>query len=71
MGNISWTDYVRNEEVLHEVMAERNITHTLKRKKGNWIGHVLPRNYLLKHVIEGKIEVRYCPVVQLLPSPEK
>jgi hypothetical protein len=24
--------------------------------KANWIGHVLRMNYLLKHVIEGKIE---------------
>jgi len=28
---------------------------TLKRKKANWIGHILLRNCLLKHVIEGKI----------------
>jgi hypothetical protein len=27
-------------------------------KKGNWIGHILRRNYFLKHVIEGKIEQR-------------
>jgi hypothetical protein len=26
--------------------------------KVNWIGHVLRRNCLLKHVIEGKIEGR-------------
>jgi hypothetical protein len=24
--------------------------------KANWIGHVLLRNYFLKHVIEGQIE---------------
>jgi hypothetical protein len=23
---------------------------------GDWIGHILHRNYLLKHVIEGKLE---------------
>jgi len=27
------------------------------KKKANWIGHILSRNCLLKHVIEGKIEV--------------
>ena len=27
---------------------------TLKRRKDNWIGHILLRNCLLKHVIEGK-----------------
>jgi hypothetical protein len=47
---------VRNEDVLHTVKEERNILHTLKRRKANWIGHILRRNCLLKHVIEGKIE---------------
>ena len=35
----------------------RNILQTIKRRKANWIGHILRRNCLLKHVIEGKIEV--------------
>jgi hypothetical protein len=47
---------VRNEEVLHRVKEERNIVHTIKRRKANWIGHILCRNCLLKHVIEGKLE---------------
>jgi hypothetical protein len=51
---ISWTDRVRNEEVLHRVKEERNIVHIIKRRKANWIGHILHRNNLLKHVIEGK-----------------
>jgi hypothetical protein len=49
---------VRNEEVLHRVNEERNIVHTIKRRKANWIGHSLRRNCLLKHVIEGKLEGR-------------
>jgi hypothetical protein len=49
---------VRNEEVLHRVKEERNIVHTIKRRKANWIGHILRRNCLLKHVIEGKVEGR-------------
>ena len=32
-------------------------TH-IKRRKTNWIGHILCRNCLLKHVIEWKIERR-------------
>jgi hypothetical protein len=51
----SWTDHVRNEEVLHRV-EERNIPLAIKRRKNNWIGHILHRNCLLKHVIEGKLE---------------
>jgi hypothetical protein len=49
---------VRNEEVLHRVKEERNIVHTIKRRKANCIGHILRRNCLLKHVIEGKLEGR-------------
>jgi hypothetical protein len=37
---------------------KRNIVHTIKKRKANWIGHILSRNCLLKHVIEGKIEGR-------------
>jgi hypothetical protein len=58
MEKISWTDRVRNEEVLHRVKEERNILHTIKRRTANWIGHILRRNCLLKHVIEGQLEGR-------------
>ena len=58
MVKISWTDHVRNEEVLHRVKEERNILHTVKRRKANWIGHIVHRMCLLKHVIKGKIEQR-------------
>jgi hypothetical protein len=30
----------------------------MKRRKANWIGHILRRNCLLKHVLEGKLEER-------------
>jgi hypothetical protein len=49
---------VRNEEVLHRVREERNILHTVKRRKANWVGQILRRYCLLKHVTEGKIEGR-------------
>jgi hypothetical protein len=58
MEKISWTDRVRNEEVLHRVKEERNILHTIQGRKANWIGHILRRNCLLKHVTEGKLEGR-------------
>ena len=58
MDKISWTDRVRNEEVLHRVKEERNILYTVKRRNANWIGHILCRNCLLEHVIEGKVEER-------------
>jgi hypothetical protein len=49
---------VRNEELLYRVKEERNMLHTIKRRKTNWIGHILRRNCLLKHVIERKLEGR-------------
>ncbi|PNF31014.1 hypothetical protein B7P43_G01180 [Cryptotermes secundus] len=58
MEKISWTDYVRNEEVLIRVSEQRNILHEIRKRKTNWIGNVLRRNCLLKEVIEGKIEGR-------------
>jgi hypothetical protein len=58
MEKIIWTDLVRNEEVLLRDKDDRNILHTIKRRKANWIGHILRRNCLLKRVIEGKIEGR-------------
>jgi hypothetical protein len=57
MEKISWTDRVRNEEVLHRVKDKRNIVHTVKRTNDNWIGHIFRRNCLLKHFLEEKIEV--------------
>jgi hypothetical protein len=51
---------VINEEVLrvHRVKEERNILHKIKRRKANWIGHILRINCLMKHAIEGKLEGR-------------
>jgi hypothetical protein len=57
MEKVSWTDRVRNE-VLRTVKEERNILHAIKRRKAKWIGHILCRSCLLKHVIEGKLERR-------------
>jgi hypothetical protein len=52
---ISWTDRVRNE-VLLRVEEQRNILHERRKRKANWIGHILRRNCLLQQVIEGKIK---------------
>jgi len=52
---MSWTDDVRKEEVLLRVNEQRNILHEIRKRKAKWIGHILRRNWLLKQVIEGKI----------------
>ena len=56
MEKISWTDHVRNEDVLLRVKEQRNILHEIRKRKANWIGHILSRNCLLQQVIEGKIK---------------
>ena len=32
------------------------LLHEIRKRKANWIGHILRRNYLLKQVIEGEIK---------------
>jgi len=56
MEKISLTDHVRNEEVLLRVKKQRNILHEIRKRKANWIGHVLLRNCILQRVIEAKIQ---------------
>ena len=46
----------RNEGVLLRVKEQRNILHEIRKRKANWIGHILRRNCLLQGVIEGKIK---------------
>jgi hypothetical protein len=53
-GEDRWTDGVRNEEILCRVKEEKNMLRTAKRRKANWIGPILRRSWLLKHVIERK-----------------
>ena len=56
MEKISWTDHVRNEEMILRVNEQRNILHEIRKRKANWIGHILRRNCILKQVVEGKIK---------------
>ena len=56
MEKISWTDYGRNDDMLLQINDQRNILHTITKRKANWIGHILRWNCLLIRVIEGKTE---------------
>ena len=54
---ISLTDRVRKEvEIWRRAQEEGHILHTTKRRVANWAGHILHRNCLLKHIIEGNTE---------------
>jgi hypothetical protein len=46
---------VRYEEVLLRVKEQKNILSEISKRKANWIGHILSRNYLLKRGFKGKI----------------
>jgi hypothetical protein len=56
-GEDQLDDSVGNEE-LQRVMEERNIQSTVQGRKAKWTGHILRRSFLLKHVIEGKVDVK-------------
>ena len=47
---------MRNEEELLRVKKQRNILHEVRKRKANWIGHILRRNCLLQRFTEGKIQ---------------
>jgi hypothetical protein len=55
MEMISWTDHVRNVEVLLRVKEQRNILHEISKRKANWIGHILCKVCHLQYVITLKI----------------
>jgi hypothetical protein len=55
---ITWNDRVKNEGVLRRIKQERNVLVTVKREKDNWIGKIVRRNCILKHVFEREIEGR-------------
>jgi len=56
MEKISWTDRVRNEEVLESRSRGTYILREINKRKANWIGYILRRNCLLQRVIEGKLK---------------
>jgi hypothetical protein len=55
METNSWTDRVRNEEVLCRDKEELNVLHTRRKSKTHWTGHILITTYILKLVVDSKI----------------
>ena len=56
MEKTNWIDRMKNEEVINRILDDRNNKPAINRRNANWIGHMLCRNCLLKHVTEEKIE---------------
>jgi len=44
---------------IFESMSRGIILHEIRKRKANWIGHILRRNCRLKQVTEGKIRERW------------
>jgi hypothetical protein len=55
MDKISPTKRKKNE-VIHAVKVERNLLHTINRRKANWISQIMHRYSLLKQIIERREE---------------
>ena len=47
MEKISWSDHVRNEEVLNTVKLQGNILPEIRKRKVKLNSHILRRNCLL------------------------
>ena len=58
MLKISWTDRVRNTDVLARMKKEVEVLYEIKRRKLDYFGHVIrnEKYRLLQLVMEGKIE---------------
>ena len=58
MLKISWTDRVRNTDVLARMKKEVEVLYEIKRRKLDYFGHVMrnEKYRLLQLVMEGKIE---------------
>ena len=54
MEKISWTDHVRNEDVLLRVKEQRNILHEIRKRKTNWI-FIFKYNYLFP--LTGRLQL--------------
>jgi hypothetical protein len=56
--NMDISVWIYAHDVLLRVKEQRNILHEIRKRKANWIGHILRRNCILQRVTEGKIQGR-------------
>ena len=53
---IASTESIYAFKIISRTLMIRLILHEIRKRKANWIGHILRRNCLLQQVIEGKIK---------------
>jgi hypothetical protein len=58
MEKIKWTDKVSNKKVLEKVGEERQLIRTIRKRKSNWIGHILRGEGIIRQALEGTVKGR-------------
>ena len=61
MLKVRWIDQKTNNWVLQEAGEKRSLVQSKRKRKHQWLGHVLRHNGLLKVAIEGKLDGKRGP----------
>ena len=61
MLKVRWIDRKTNDWVLQETREKRGLVQSIRKRKHQWIGHVLRHDGLLKVAIEGKLDGKRRP----------
>ena len=55
MMNIKWMDRITNEEVLGRIGERRTLSKSLKKRRGQMMGHTLRHGGLLRDILEREM----------------
>ena len=55
MGNISWKDKIRNENVLLKLGTKRTLLKDIQKRKLRYYGHIKRKNNILTTAVEGRM----------------
>ena len=58
MENVTCTDHVKNEKSITQSQGVKESCTCNKIRKANRTGHILYRNFFLKHITKGKLDGR-------------
>ena len=53
MMNIKWMDRITNEEVLERIREKRTLWMSLRKRRGQMLGHTLRHGGLLRDILGG------------------
>jgi hypothetical protein len=46
MDKTKWSEKITNDEFFERIEEKRTLQNNMLNRKGNWIGHILRRNFL-------------------------